>query len=66
MTTSGESVILTRREIEPARNGNTALYVLHSIRLKGDSAVVGVERVIYKWDIGKEKLTPLTFSYKLP
>jgi hypothetical protein len=65
-TTSGESVILTRREVERARKGNTALYILHSIRLKGEKAAGGVERVIPKWDIGKGRLTPLNFSYKLP
>jgi hypothetical protein len=65
-TTPGESVILTRREVERARKGSTALFVLHSIRLKGEKAAGGAERVIYKWDIGKGRLTPLNFSYKLP
>lgn len=65
-TTAGESVILTRREVERARAGKAALFVLHSVRLKGEKATGGVERVIYKWDIGKGRLTPLNFQYKLP
>ena len=65
-TTSGNSVILTRREVERARSGTSALYVLHSISLKGESASGGKERVIYKWLIGKGRLTPLNFTYKLP
>jgi Domain of unknown function (DUF3883) len=65
-TTPGESVILTRREVERARKKSSALYILHSIRLKHEKAIGGVERVIYKWDIGKGRLTPLNFSYKLP
>lgn len=65
-TTVGESVILTRREVERARKGGTALYILHSIRLEGDRAFGGQERVIYKWEIGRGRLTPLNFSYKLP
>jgi hypothetical protein len=65
-TTGGESVILTRREVERAREGNTALYVLHSIHLKGEKAFGGEERIIYKWEIRKGRLTPLNFSYRLP
>ena len=65
-TTSGDSVILTRREVERARSGASALYVLHSIKLKGDNVSGGKERVIYKWLIGMGRLTPLNFTYKLP
>jgi hypothetical protein len=65
-TTSGDSVILTRREVERARLGVCALYVLHSVKLKGDNASGGKERVIYKWVIGKGRLTPLNFTYELP
>lgn len=65
-TTSGGSVILTRREVERARSGACSLYVLHSIKLKGEKTSGGKERVIYKWVIGKGLLRPLNFTYKLP
>jgi len=65
-TTSGDSVILTRAEVARARSSASALYVLHSIKLKGETASGGHERVIYKWVIGKGRLTPLNFTYRLP
>ncbi len=63
---SGDSVILTHREVEGARSGASALYVLHSVKLKGDNASGGKERVIHKRVIGEGRLTPLNFTYKLP
>jgi hypothetical protein len=65
-TTSGESVILTRHEVERVGKGGAALYVLHSIRLKGDKATGGKERVMHDWTIEKQRLKPLNFSYKVP
>lgn len=65
-TTAGESVILTRREVERARSSPCALYVLHSIKLDGERASGGTARVIDEWAINRGSLTPLAFIYKLP
>ena len=50
----------------PLVGAHTALYVLHSIHLKGEKAFSGEERIIYRWEIRKGRLTPLNFSYRLP
>jgi hypothetical protein len=64
-TTNGESVMLTRREVERARSGNCALFVLHSIKLSGNNATGGTERVIDDWKIQKDRLLPVSYTYKL-
>lgn len=65
-TTTGESVILTRREVERARTERCALFVLHSIELDGDKAKGGTAVVIPRWRVDEGQLTPINFTYKLP
>lgn len=65
-TTMGDSVILTRREVERARNEKCALFVLHSIELTGDKAKGGKALVIPRWKIRNHQLTPISFTYRLP
>lgn len=68
--TNGDSVILTSNEVKNAKNHITALYILHSIRVKksGKKFVLsgGIEKIFNPWEISNRgKLTPLSYSYKL-
>ena len=65
-TGSGDTVFLTRREVELARKGGCALFVLHSIKLKKNRASGGEPVVPKPWHVGKRSLQPLAFSYKVP
>lgn len=64
-TTTWESVILTRLEVEHARRERCALFVLQSIKLDSDKAQGGTALVIPRWKIESVQLTPLSFTYKL-
>jgi hypothetical protein len=69
-TTTGDSVILTNREVQLARSqGSHALFVLHSIKLVGKSSVSGGKHhVVEEWnlrDTNRSRLVPLSYIYKL-
>ena len=57
-TGDGSKVFLTRKEYELAKPGNSALYVLHSIRLNGKRATGGKKRVLSPWRVTRGKATP--------
>jgi hypothetical protein len=71
-TSRGDSVLLTRNEVNHARDNAThaVLFVLHSIslRLEEDevSAVGGLPLVFQPWDVNTGTLESLQFKYVLP
>jgi hypothetical protein len=72
-TTSGEQIILTRNEVDHARDNPSemVLFVLHSIivskGLDGElEATGGVATVIRPWRIDAGTLQPISFTYTLP
>lgn len=68
-TTSGSAVLLTKNEVEHARQyRHVALLVVSGISLqRGNPPVAsgGHERYVYPWVIRDEGLRPLTFRYDL-
>jgi len=68
--TTGQSVILTINEVKNANKHQTALYILHSIKVKMARKKYtlsnGIERVFNPWEISSQgQLTPLSYSYKI-
>ena len=68
--TTGQSVILTINEVKNANKHPTALYILHSIKVKMARKKYtlsnGIERVFNPWEISSQgQLTPLSYSYKI-
>ena len=66
--TTGQSVILTCNEVRNANKYPTALYLLHSIKVKKarKNYVLshGIERIFNPWKISNQgQLTPLSYSY---
>jgi hypothetical protein len=68
--TNGESIILTSGEVEFARRqkGQMALFVLHSIKVSPDGAVLSNEEktVILPWDVDQGCLKPISYWYEAP
>ncbi len=67
--TSGDEVILTRGEVDFARQhpGEMALFLLHSIRVLDDGTVAGGKKhVIVPWDVADDRLKPVSFEYDVP
>lgn len=65
-TGDGSVVFLTRKEYELAKQGKSALYVLHSIQLKSGKASGGEARVLNIWDASKGDVVPVAYRYELP
>lgn len=64
-TGNGSVVILTRNEFALAKQGKSALYILHSVKLQGGRAFGGKERVLRSWDVRAGVATPIAYTYKL-
>ena len=64
-TGDGGAVFLTRKEYELPKKGNSALYVLHSIRISGERASGGKERVLRARNVTKGKAIPMVYKYEL-
>ena len=71
-TTGGDSVFLTRNEVEHARRhaDRAVLFVLHSVQLTDAEGVFegtgGVARVFWPWQIDAGSLEALQFRYLPP
>ena len=63
----GEIVFITRREAELAQRDNveSALFVLHSVRLKRGKASGGTVKVVRPWQPRDTDLTAVTYSCKV-
>jgi hypothetical protein len=66
-TTDGKTIVLTKNEVQHATNSKTscALFVLHSIKLKGKKAIGGTPDVHDPWDLVQAKLTPISYTYRI-
>jgi len=70
--TSGNSVFLTRNEVDFARAHKDlmVLFVVHSVEVHhsgaGLVAAGGIERVVAPWDPDVGVLSSITFSYTMP
>ena len=68
-TTVGQSVLLTKNEVENANRQKTALFVLYSIKVHKRQRRYhlsgGVMRVFNPWRVDRRRLTPLSYSYEL-
>jgi hypothetical protein len=64
-TGNGSVVILTRNEFALAKKGKSALYILHSVKLKKGHASGGKERVLRSWDVKDGVAIPIAYTYKL-
>lgn len=66
-TTLGSTIILTKNEVIHAQDPNiaTALFVLHSIKLKGQTTKGGVSLILHPWQLDAKKLAPLSYMYRL-
>lgn len=69
MQDNGESVSLTPKEVEHARNHfNSALFIVHSVRVEGKRKPVashGQELFVHPWDLAAGTLKPRGFVYTL-
>jgi hypothetical protein len=65
-TTDGDAIVLTYGEVKHAcRPGSScALFILHSIRLKGRKASGGKRRVLLPWRPDRKNLTPVSYTYR--
>jgi hypothetical protein len=63
--TDGQTVILTRNEVDHAcDSGNaSALFILHSIKVVGKRASGGKPRVFHPWTLRRARLKPISFTY---
>jgi hypothetical protein len=67
-TTDGETVVLTRNEVEHAAIQKTykiALFILHSIRLEKTKASGGTKVILNPWHIKEDRLTAISYTYRL-
>jgi len=67
--TSGNTIILTKNEVSLSREqgGNMILFIVHSIAMNKRSVKKnsGVISIIDPWIVSEEKLTPISFTYKI-
>jgi hypothetical protein len=66
-TTNGASILLTKNEVKHAQDvkNSCALFILHSIKLKGNVASGGTREVLEPWQLQASLLTPLCYSMKV-
>lgn len=64
--TDGQAVVLTNGEVRHACDDKNAcaLFILHSIKLKGLKASGGAPLIFDPWHIDRSKLTPVSFTYR--
>lgn len=66
---SGDKIILTKNEVELCRNDDSKmiLFLVHSILMnkKNVRSGSGVFSIIDPWEICNERLTPISFTYRL-
>jgi len=67
--TAGDTIILTKNEVELSRSkgDNMVLFIVHSIvmnnkKIKKGSGVISI---IEPWQVSDDRLTPISFTYKL-
>ena len=65
-TGEGDTVFLTKNEVALAKKGGCALFVLHSIKIAKNSATGGTPRIFRPWHVGRGRLEPMAYSYKVP
>lgn len=67
--TAGETIVLTKNEVDLSRahGVNMVLFIVHSIVLNKKSVKKGsgVVSIIHPWRVNDDKLTPISFTYKL-
>lgn len=71
-TTIGEQILLTRNEVQHAKNNqpNVALFIVSQVKVEknGDDDFIvtgGNNNFIHPWVIVEEKLSPLSYSYSV-
>lgn len=66
-TTDGDAIVLTYNEVKHACDPRTscALFILHSIKLSGQKASGGKQRIINPWKLEEEQLKPVCYTYRL-
>jgi hypothetical protein len=68
-TTAADSVLLTKNEVDHARNGQhePALYILHSVRLSTVDGVLtatdGTPAIHWPWNVDSGQLVAMQFKY---
>ena len=66
-TTEGASVVLTNNGVKHAHDpfNSCALFVLHSIVLKAGKAAGGKQLIFNPWQLDNQRLTPISYTYRL-
>ena len=59
--------VLTNNEVKHAcsPHNECALFILHSIRLKGRKTSGGKQRILLPWRLQTRNLTPVSYTYRL-
>lgn len=67
-TQSGESVVISHGEAMNAANKHqqTALFILHSVMLRGKIATGGTQFVLNPWPFDWAHTTPISHTYRVP
>jgi hypothetical protein len=67
-TTDGCTIVLTRNEVRHACDADNAcvLFILHSISLKGSKASGGKRVSFEPWHLLQNRLTPMSYTYRVP
>ena len=67
--TAGDTIFLTKNEVEQSQmaNNSMVLFIVHSISLNGEEIQPesGVVSIIDPWQANADRLTPITYSYRL-
>lgn len=67
--TSGDTIILTKNEVSLSRTEgeSMALFLVHSIAMNKKSVKKnsGIISIINPWKVSEERLTPISFTYKI-
>jgi len=65
--TDGRSIVLTNNEVKHACDGKNkcALFILHSVKLKGLKASGGKQIVTDPWYLNRSGLTPVSYTYRI-
>jgi hypothetical protein len=66
-TTDGEKIVLTNNEVKHAceTKNSCALFVFHSISIKGTVTSGGQQDIIDPWELQNEHLTPVSYTYRI-
>jgi hypothetical protein len=65
-TTDGDTIILTNNEVRHASDprNSCALFVLHSVTLKGKKATGGKRDILDPWQLQRQHLRPVSYTYR--